>query len=151
MAKDTQQLHDQLGHWGEHDKHPLADWRREVTENDTRLGYWDWVSTRIDGENNDDALSLESATNEDADRILGLGDQFLEDWAEDAVQGGSRNIEYEQRNSEWETLRPLFVAAPTLLRALRVIAEIGKRADASSARLCSEIAAASMATIARDE
>lgn len=30
--------------WGEHPAFPLADWRAEVTSNDTRLGYWAWVA-----------------------------------------------------------------------------------------------------------
>lgn len=31
------------GHWDEHPAHPVADWKHEVAEGDTRLGYWDWV------------------------------------------------------------------------------------------------------------
>ena len=31
-------------YWGEGDKgYPLEDWRSEVQDNNTRLGYWDWV------------------------------------------------------------------------------------------------------------
>ena len=39
-------------------------------------------------------------TTADADRLLGLADQCLEDWAENAVQAGpERDMEYEERNS----------------------------------------------------
>ena len=57
-------------------------------------------------------------TTEDADRLLGLADQFIEDWAEDAIHGGKRDADYEQRNAEWEAIRPLLVQAPALLDAL---------------------------------
>lgn len=35
------------GHWGEHPEHPLSDWRYEVQNGDTRLGYWEWVAARL--------------------------------------------------------------------------------------------------------
>jgi hypothetical protein len=53
------------------------------------------------------------------DRLLGLGDQFLEDCAEGAVQGGKRDEDYEQRFAEWSVIRPLLLSAPALLRALQ--------------------------------
>jgi len=31
------------GIWGQHPSFPAADWGAEATNNDTRLGYWDWV------------------------------------------------------------------------------------------------------------
>lgn len=31
------------GTWGEHPKYVRADWRREVAEGDTNLGYWEWI------------------------------------------------------------------------------------------------------------
>ena len=37
------------GVWGEHPHHPVEDWQYEVANNDTRLGYWDWVALREDG------------------------------------------------------------------------------------------------------
>lgn len=46
------------GIWGEHPDHPSADWRIEVENQDTRLGYWDWVGAKaeqaIDDEADDD-------------------------------------------------------------------------------------------------
>ncbi|MFX9054117.1 hypothetical protein ABTN50_19390, partial [Acinetobacter baumannii] len=34
------------GGWSEHPDHPLTDWRTEVANDDTRLGYWPWVAAR---------------------------------------------------------------------------------------------------------
>ncbi len=31
------------GNWGSHPKYPVKDWQYQVANNDTRLGYWDWV------------------------------------------------------------------------------------------------------------
>jgi hypothetical protein len=33
-------------------------------------------------------ITRDSCSTQDVDRLLGLADQFLDDWAEDAVQGG---------------------------------------------------------------
>jgi hypothetical protein len=68
-------------------------------------------------------MTIETLSMSDVDRILGLSDQFLEEWAEDAVQAGKRDLEYEERAAEWKTVRPLLVAAPVLLRALEAIVE----------------------------
>jgi hypothetical protein len=35
------------GHWGEHPEHLLVEWRADVAEDCTRLGYWEWVDARI--------------------------------------------------------------------------------------------------------
>jgi len=34
--------------WGEHVDYPRADWRYEVDNNDTGLGYWEWVLHRLE-------------------------------------------------------------------------------------------------------
>jgi hypothetical protein len=57
-------------------------------------------------------------TTADADRLLGLADQFMEDWALSAVEGGKRDTDYEERNAEWEEIRPLLMQAPALYTAL---------------------------------
>lgn len=150
-AQIAQELHDQIGHWGEHPLHTLAHWRGEIAKNKTRVGYWEWVAARILLAVGEGAVSLETATPEDADRLLGLGDQFLEDWAEDAVQKDSADPEYELRNQEWESLRPLFVVAPTMLRGLKLIAEIGQRPDPSASILCAQLAQTILETIDHDE
>lgn len=53
----------------------------------------------------------------DADRILGLSDQFLEDWA-----GSKKNdTDYIERRQEYDAIRPLLVAAPLLLTVLKKV------------------------------
>lgn len=36
------------GVWGEHPTHPTQDWRYAVSNEDTRLGYWEWVASEIE-------------------------------------------------------------------------------------------------------
>ena len=38
-----------VDYWGEDPEHPLADWKYEVENNDTYLGYWEWVEARKSG------------------------------------------------------------------------------------------------------
>lgn len=52
-------------------------------------------------------------TTADADRLLRLADQFLEDWELDSPR------ECSERRAEFGAIRPLLVAAPELLAALR--------------------------------
>ena len=42
--------------WGEVAKYPREDWRHEVSNNDTSLGYWEWVAHQIEvhGEESDE-------------------------------------------------------------------------------------------------
>lgn len=35
-----------FGHWGENPDHPVSDWAAEAKNNDTRMGYWEWVAAR---------------------------------------------------------------------------------------------------------
>lgn len=54
-------------------------------------------------------------TTADADRLLGLADQFMEDWEENE---GQRDPECIERRREWDALRPLLMQAPALFKAL---------------------------------
>ena len=36
------------GFWGEHPQHEVGAWAEEIASEDTRLGYWEWVASRID-------------------------------------------------------------------------------------------------------
>jgi hypothetical protein len=37
------------GFWeGEHPKYPCADWKGLVENDETRLGYWEWVEAQIE-------------------------------------------------------------------------------------------------------
>jgi len=38
------------GVWGEHTEYTLDDWKYEVANDDTRLGYWEWVTVRIEAD-----------------------------------------------------------------------------------------------------
>jgi len=60
-------------------------------------------------------MSTQDFTSADADRLLGLADQFLEDWE---TNEGSADPECKERRAEWDTLRPILVQAPLLLKAL---------------------------------
>ncbi|ERJ38673.1 hypothetical protein L810_6890 [Burkholderia sp. AU4i] len=58
----------------------------------------------------------------DADRLLGLADQFLEDWKEtdrDDRRDGGADPELVERQAEYAAIRPLFVAAPEMFAAIR--------------------------------
>ena len=33
-------------YWGERPGHPIDDWKYEVRNDDTRMGYWEWVVAR---------------------------------------------------------------------------------------------------------
>jgi hypothetical protein len=57
-------------------------------------------------------------TTADADRLLGLADQFLEDWGESARRHGECAHDCEERAAEWEAIRPLLASAPNLLAVL---------------------------------
>ena len=49
-------LKDKYGHWGEHPDYPYGDWRYEVANGDTRLGYWDWVASKMKVDGVEDQL-----------------------------------------------------------------------------------------------
>src|SRR3546814_1120620 len=36
------------GVWGEYPEYPANDWRLEVENHDTRIGYWEWVAAKIE-------------------------------------------------------------------------------------------------------
>lgn len=38
-----ERLIEELGIWGECEDFPRSDWKYDVQNNDTNLGYWDWV------------------------------------------------------------------------------------------------------------
>lgn len=65
-------------------------------------------------------IERQSFTSEDADRLLGLADQFLEDWEENE---GKDDPECAERRAEWDAIRPLLTAAPVLLDACKTLAE----------------------------
>lgn len=59
MPKSAEELRSEFGHWREHARYPLADWRGEVADNGTRLGYWEWVAALLaDDDEPDDAVKV---------------------------------------------------------------------------------------------
>jgi hypothetical protein len=86
-----------------------------------------------------------TCTTEDVDRLLGLADQFLEDWAEDAVQGGERDPRYEERQAEWQHIRPLLVAAPRLRDGLKAIVRFSYGSSNAGEKRCGVLASEALA------
>jgi hypothetical protein len=96
-------------------------------------------------------ITIDSCSTQDVDRLLGLADQFLDDWSEDAVQGGKPDEDYEERSSEWKIMRPLLVAAPKLFRALKEIASLCRGSAAPMALHCAGIIRSSTDGLVSDE
>ena len=61
-------------------------------------------------------MTAQNFTVEDAGRLLGLADQFLEDWESDE---GKNDPECQERRSEWDAIRPALANAPRLLAILQ--------------------------------
>jgi hypothetical protein len=61
-------------------------------------------------------MTAQTFTVEDAGRLLGLADQFLEDWESDE---GKNDPECKERRSEWDAVRPVLANAPRLLAVLQ--------------------------------
>lgn len=57
----------------------------------------------------------QSFTDEDAGRLLGLADEFMEDWEQNEGDG---DPECQERRKEYDAIRPLLASAPSLLDAL---------------------------------
>ncbi len=85
-------------------------------------------------------LTLDSCSTQDVDRVLGLADQFLDDWAEDAVQGGKPDEDYEERSTEWKIIRPLLLTAPAMFKGLKEIVQISQGSSDPMARCCTALA-----------
>ena len=96
-------------------------------------------------------LTVDSCTSADVDRLLGLADQTLEEWAEDAVQGSELDLDYEQRSAEWSAIRPLLVSAPPLLGALKQIASVCRGSAAPMAVRCAAIVQDVVAGLVEDD
>ncbi|MCP1674311.1 hypothetical protein J2T57_001413 [Natronocella acetinitrilica] len=49
MSEEARTLAEQFGGvWGEHPEVPVSDWAYEVRNEDTRVGYWDYVLGRLE-------------------------------------------------------------------------------------------------------
>lgn len=47
-APTAEQLSVAHGKWGEHPRYPASGWANEACTNETRLGYWEWVSLKLE-------------------------------------------------------------------------------------------------------
>jgi hypothetical protein len=57
MEKSVDELREQFGHWGDHPVHPVSEWKQEVQADNTRLGYWQWVATLLEVEEEYEEIS----------------------------------------------------------------------------------------------
>lgn len=64
-------------------------------------------------------------TTADVDRILGLADQFLDDWEDDNRRPGTGDLVLDpdavERRVEWDALRPLLLKLPALLALQKAV------------------------------
>ena len=57
MEKNVDELREQFGHWGDHPVHSVSEWKQEVRAGNTRLGYWQWVATLLEVEEEYEEIS----------------------------------------------------------------------------------------------
>lgn len=76
-------------------------------------------------------------TTQDADRILGLADQELEDWEQNE---GASDPDCRERRREYDAIRPLWVRSPDLLALLaRACTELEELSFLNGSELLGEI------------
>lgn len=46
-AQELREKYDTEEGWGQHPRFTMEDWRHEVSNEDTRIGYWDWVEKSL--------------------------------------------------------------------------------------------------------
>ena len=78
------------GTWGEHPQHEVGAWAEEVANEDTCLGYWEWVANRIDSGDFD----LDDDTDDD-------------DTDDDDTDDQAGNVAAAQRDGDAEVLQKL--------------------------------------------
>jgi hypothetical protein len=95
--------------------------------------------------------TMQTFTTADADRLLGLADQFMEDWE---ANEGKDDPECAERRAEWNAIRPLLVQAPAMLTAIRTMIEraddIISAIDGATDQFEPEVAGLSAATSAAE-
>lgn len=66
-----------------------------------------------------------------AERLLGLGDQFIENWIADQadVPAAEKDPDLAERKAEWEAIRPVLASAPALLSTCVAIGRAGDVRD----------------------
>jgi hypothetical protein len=53
IAQRCEEIRQRQGTWAELPEYPRHAWRHEVEEQNTQLGYWDWVEHQLEADNND--------------------------------------------------------------------------------------------------
>jgi hypothetical protein len=56
MEKSSDELREQFGHWGDNPVHSVSEWKQEVQADNTRIGYWEWVATLLEAEDQSEAV-----------------------------------------------------------------------------------------------
>ena len=51
-----------LSHWDVHPNYPLEEWQYEVANDDTRLGYWEWVKAGLINDGNPEGATIQIPT-----------------------------------------------------------------------------------------
>ncbi len=80
---------EEQGPWSRRAGHPLADWKYEISNDDTRLGYLDWIAAREANETGDTMPRAEAVAPDVPQLYLHLyhgrkdPDENLEDWGSD--------------------------------------------------------------------
>ena len=91
-------------------------------------------------------------TTADADRLLGLADQFMEDWEGNEDK---HDPECAERRAEWNAIRPLLVQAPAMLGVLQALIEraddLISAIDGATGQFEPEVAGLSAATSAAEK
>ena len=73
LRNEADRLSDEFAHpngceWGEHPDWPVSEWQEAVgqggmgDDNDTRLGYWEWVANEISNAQEEQRLDAEQET-----------------------------------------------------------------------------------------
>ncbi len=52
----------QLSHWDVHPNYPVEDWQYEVANDDTRLGYWEWVKAGLINDEHPEGSTIQIPT-----------------------------------------------------------------------------------------
>jgi hypothetical protein len=63
MEKSPDELREQFGHWGDHPTLSVSEWKKEVHSDNTRLGYWEWVASILQFEEESEQISTAQDSN----------------------------------------------------------------------------------------
>lgn len=63
MENSADELREAHGHWGSHPVHSVSDWKQEIEADNTRLGYWEWVASILEFEEESEEISTAQDVN----------------------------------------------------------------------------------------